>query len=222
MRPRLTVLLAGLLLMTNLPMAGAHSVTDYPAYGWQYSITSRVFYQAPNNWPNGYNARTEDAMTKWNNVTSSNLSFSLAGNASSDSWGCGTDWDLVTTANLSGTYGDATLCPATNSTTRIRVNTDYSWYTGSSTPNPNNQPDLQATMTHELGHTHQAWHLCTSGGPDDPCPGHHFDPSNNGLICDSGDLPNYATMCSPAPSTGEMWRLRSLETHDKDLVQAMY
>lgn len=211
--------------MVSAAPAAAHSVNDYPTdAGWQYTILSRVFYQAPNDWPNGYNNRTEDAMATWTNLTGSSLSFSLAGNASTDSWSCGTNWDLVTTADLaSGTYGAALLCPATNSTTRIRVNTDYTWYTGDTTPNhPNNQPDLQGTMTHELGHAHQAWEVCTNGSSSDPCPGKHFDPSNNALVCDESDLPNYHTMCSPAPDTGETWRRRSLETHDEDLVEAMY
>ena len=148
-----SALLATIVLFAGSSVASAHSVNDYPSAGWQYTILSRVYYQAPNDWPNGYNNRTEDAMAKWTNVSGSAISFSLAGNAASDSWSCGTGWDLVTTANLaSGTLGSATLCPATNSTVRIRVNTDYTWYTGSTTPNPNNQPDLQATMTHELGH----------------------------------------------------------------------
>jgi hypothetical protein len=217
-------LLAAAVLFTGSSIASAHSVNNYPtSAGWKYTILNRVFYQAPNNWPNAYNNRAEDAMTKWTNVSGSAISFSLAGNASTDSWSCGTDWDLVTTANFtSGACGSATLCNATNSTVRIRINTDYTWYTGSTTPNPNNQPDLQATITHELGHAHQAWAECTNGASNDPCPGHHYDPSNNGLICDSSELTNYHTMCSPAPSTGETWRRRSLETHDEDLVQAMY
>lgn len=206
------------------PAAFAHSVDDYPtSAGWKYTILSRVFYQAPNNWPNTYNPRTRDAMERWTDLTGSNLSFSLAGDASTDTWSCGTAWDLVTTADLLfGTYGATSLCSATNSTTRIRVNTDYSWYTGSMTPNPGNQPDLQGTMTHEFGHAHQAWAICTNGASEDPCPGAHFDPTYNGMICDSSDLMTYHTMCSPAPVTGETWRRRSLETHDEDLVVAMY
>lgn len=162
-------------------------------------------------------------MARWTNLSGSSLSFSLAGDASQNGWSCGTAWDHLTTANLaSGVAGDATLCSATNSTTRIRLNTDFTWYTGSSTPNPSNQYDVQATMTHELGHAHQAWAACTDGGARDPCRGAHYDSTYNGAICNSSDPQTYHTMCAVGLPGNDKWRFRSTETHDEDLVEGMY
>lgn len=60
------------------------------------------------------------------------------------------------------------------------------------------------------------------GGDDDPCHGSHYDSTYNGAICDVSDLQNYHTMCAKSLSGDEKWRRRSLETHDKDLVNDMY
>lgn len=209
----------------------AHSVNDYPGNGWKYTSSNltRTFLQAPNNWPNAYNARTSDAMATWTNLSGSQLSQILSGDASSDSWSCASSsHNLVTTASIAGsTIAQTTTCIAQNSPVRIRLDTNETWYTAASTPNPANQRDLQAVMTHELGHAHQAWLVCTDGGTSDPCEGKHFDPTNNGAICDAQDLPNFHTMCGGAsgnPPLGgsEQWRARSIETHDRDLVEAMY
>lgn len=55
MKSRLAPLLAGLILVTGpVAPARAHSIDDYPtSAGWKYTILSRVFYQAPDNWPRG-------------------------------------------------------------------------------------------------------------------------------------------------------------------------
>jgi hypothetical protein len=219
----LTFVIAALSLA--LPTSLAHSVVDYPAQGWKYSpsLRNRIYFQAPTIWPNGYNARTVDAMTRWNNLGGSGLTFSLAGDAASDSWSCGTSWDHLMTADLmSGTLASTAQCEDENSTARIRVNTDYSWYTGSSTPNPANQRDLQGVLTHELGHAHQAWGSCTDGSDDDPCHGMHFDSTYNGAICDSLDFQGYHTMCQFALGGTNGYRWRSTETHDEDVVEDMY
>jgi hypothetical protein len=156
--------------------ASAHSVDDYPANGWQYTILSRVYYQAPNNWPNGLNARTNDAMASWNALSGSALHLDLSGNAPSDSWSCGTSYDFVTQLQLmNGGVAATSTCVTATSTVRIALDPDVSFHTGKPTPNPANQEDLQAVMTHELGHAHQAWIVCTNGGNGDPCPGAHFD-----------------------------------------------
>lgn len=221
--PRIVGLFSVGVLLGLTSSSQAHNVADYPANGWKYTILSRVFYQSPNSWPNSYNARTTDAMDKWNAVSSMSLTRSLAGDATSDSWSCGTSYDFLKEVSLGGgaQIADTLVCPAANSTVRIRVNSDYTFYTGSSTPNPNSQEDLQGIMTAELGHAVQAWGACTNGDPADPCPGGHYDPINNGLICDMTDLTSYSTMCNGI-ATQYTWRWRSLEMHDMDLPQAMY
>lgn len=205
--------------------AHAHNVADYPAYGWKYTILSRVFYQSPSGWPNTYNARTTDAMQSWNNVSSMSLTRSLAGNAPSDTWMCGASFDFLKTATAlaHNVVARTTACPTTNSTVRIQLNTaDYDFYNGSVTPNPAGTQDLQGNMTHELGHGLQAWGFCTDGSPQDPCAGAEYDPIFNFAICNPSDMPSFSTMCIGGIDDFKTWRLRSLETHDTDLPQAMY
>lgn len=218
------LLVAGL-LVSQAAVAGAHSVADYPAYGWKYTILTRVFYQAPNAWPDRFNAPTSAMMDDWNAIGSMNLVRSLAGNASTGTWSCGTSFDLVRTDNNmpAGIGMTTTLCNDLNSTVRIRVNTgDYTWYTGSSTPNPQGEADFRGSIKHELGHALQAWGVCTSFPTDvDPCPGGHFDPANDPARCDLSDMLSYHTMCYSIPEAST-WRQRTLETHDIDLAQAMY
>lgn len=218
------MLAAGLLVAGNVGTASAHLVSDYPALGWKYTVLSRVFYQAPTKWPATYNARTQDAMATWTNLSGSSLSFSLGPVATTDSWSCGTAWDLVTTdATLaSGVLARTTQCSTQNNTARIRLNPDYTWYTGSATPNPSSQQDLQGVLTHELGHAHQAWGVCTDGLTNDPCRGMHYDSTYNAALCDSTNPQGYHTMCSSALAGTNGYRWRPLESHDIDLVEAMY
>jgi hypothetical protein len=125
---------------------------------------------------------------------------------------------------MPGLRGAALVCPSLNSTVRITLSTAYNWYTGASTPNPSPQVDVQAIVTHELGHAHQAWTHCTDGDADDkdPCHGNHYDPTYNGAICDLSTPANYSTMCYLVLSGTNNWRWRNLETHDVDLVESMY
>lgn len=75
----------GRLLLVTLCLALAtvelayahHSVSQYPNFGWKYTILNRRFYQAPTDWPNTYNGRAGDAMQRWTGLTGSNLSFDL-------------------------------------------------------------------------------------------------------------------------------------------------
>lgn len=214
-----------LMILGQTSTATAHSVSDYPSFGWQYTILNRVFYKAPNAWPDRFTNPTSAMMDDWNAIGSMNLVRSLAGDASTGSWSCGTSFDLVRTDNTmpAGVYMSTTVCSATNSTTRIRVNTgDFDWYTDSSTPNPSGQADLRGVMKHELGHALQAWVFCTNNPDnDDPCPGAHYDPTYNAALCDTSDWPGYHTMCSSVQES-QTWRWRTLETHDIDLPQAMY
>jgi len=117
---------------------------------------------------------------------------------------------------------ETTTCWAVNSTARILVDPTPNWWTDSSTPNPVAREDFQGAITHELGHALQAWGRCTDGDSQDPCHGMHYDTQYNGLICDSSAYATYSTMCQLAPYGDDYWRIRSLEEHDKDLVQGMY
>lgn len=225
-RLTLTLLLVTIFTVGTVQSASAHLVADYPTpYGWKYTILSRVFKQAPTAWPDAYNARATAAMATWTNLPGSALSFSLGANASTDAWACGTAWDLLTTAPLPlGVLGAIDVCSTPNSTTRILMSSNVAYYTGASTPNPPNNPDLQASVTHELGHAHQAWGHCTDGTPGDvdPCQGNHYDSTFNAAICNASTPAQYSTMCTPALSGSNSWRRRSLETHDIDLVENMY
>jgi len=201
--------------------ASAHSIGDYPSNGWQYTILNRVFYTAPNNWQTSFNARTDAAMATWTGLSGSNLSQQRGGVAASDSWACGAAYDLLAYESIpSGALASTTVCTPVNSTVRIRMKTGVSWYTGSSTPNSSGTYDFQGFMTHELGHAHQAWMFCTSGSSE-PCPGGHYDTTYNLPLCDTSTPAQIHTMCRSV-STTNSWRWRSLETHDRDLVEGAY
>jgi hypothetical protein len=205
--------------------ARAHNISDYPGDGgWKYTILNRIFYTHPTQWPSSFNNRTDDAMAKWTSLTGSGLSQQRNGTAPTGNWSCGAAFDMLRYAFLSGpALGATLLCTPVNSTVRITMDTAANWYTGSSTPDPSNQPDFQGLITHELGHAHQAWAVCTND-PDatDPCPGNHYDTTHNGAICDQSGMPaQYSTMCTSV-STTNSWRWRSLETHDQDLVESAY
>lgn len=88
--------------MANAVGVSAHSISDYPANGWQYTILSRVFYTAPNNWQSSFNARTDDAMGTWTGLTGSNLAQQRGGQAASDSWACGASYDFLTNEDPPG------------------------------------------------------------------------------------------------------------------------
>jgi hypothetical protein len=149
------------------------------------------------------------------------LSQQRGGQAASNTWVCGTSYDLlIREAPSGGAAASTTVCGAVNSTVRIRVNPSYTWYTGSSTPNPSGTTDLQGLITHELGHAHQAWIVCTSGTAE-PCPGGHYDTTFNFPLCDTSTPAQLHTMCRSV-SMANSWRIRSLETHDRDLVEAAY
>jgi len=216
-----------MLLLLGMAPAFAHNVSDYPANGWQYSpsLYTRNFYTAPVSWPTDWNARADDAMATWTAVAGDGLVFNRAGVAGQDAgWVCGDSYDFLNDAETqNGVLAATTLCPDSNSTVRMRFNVeDYDWYHGASTPNTSTLWDMQGVMTHELGHVHQAWAVCTSGGPFDPCPGNHYDSTYNGAICDSSDLANSSTMCQDLFTIAASWRERTLETHDEDLAAGMY
>lgn len=201
--------------------ASAHSVSDYPSHGWQYTILNRVFYTAPNNWQSSFNARTDAAMATWTGLTGSNLSQQRGGQAASDSWVCGTSYDFLSyTAIPSGALAQTEVCITVNSTVRVTMSNATSWYTGSSTPNPSGTYDFQGLITHELGHAHQAWMFCTSGSAE-PCPGGHYDTTYNSALCDTSTPAQLHTMCRTV-SQANSWRERTVETHDRDLVEAAY
>jgi hypothetical protein len=102
------------------------------------------------------------------------------------------------------------------------MDSDVGWYTGTQSPQPGNLWDFWGVMTHELGHAHQAWIACTDGGTGDPCDGAHYDTTNNLAICDlSGAPASFHTMCVSS-GIGNSWRLRTLEAHDRDLVESAY
>lgn len=218
-----------LVLVTGSPTAGAHQPADYP-FAWTYTITNRVFFQGnPNIWPGAaWDARAEDAMGRWNAVSGVPLTFSLGGNADPEDVACG-DRDLMEYGDVDGPggfIGVTIWCSAMNSTVQIVIDSDDNpWYSGAATPNDSNKWDLQGLLTHEFGHATRGWLKCVA--PDqnktkDPCSGMHYDSAHNGLICDKADLSNYSTMCDSMPSKVESWRTRSLETHDKDILQNAY
>jgi hypothetical protein len=101
----------------------AHDVAQYPgAFGWKYTITSRVFYHSPNeptNWPNGWTARTNDAMDRWNAIPGMSLTRSLGGAAGQNTWSCGESFDFIAKGPTTpGTVAETTTCSSTNSTVR--------------------------------------------------------------------------------------------------------
>jgi len=201
--------------------ASAHSVNDYPSNGWKYTITTRTFRTAPNDWQSTFNARTDAAMATWTALGGSNLVQQRGGVATSDNWVCGTGYDFLRYAAIpSGSAGQTQVCQAVNSTVQITMKNPANWYTGSSTPNPANTTDFQGIIAHELGHAHQAWMFCTSGSGE-PCPGGHYDTTYNLPLCDTGTPAQLHTMCRSVTAANS-WRQRSLETHDVDLVEAMY
>lgn len=201
--------------------ASAHSISDYPSNGWQYTILNRVFYTAPNNWNSSFNRGTDAGMARWTGLAGSNLSQQRNGTAPSNSWACGTAYDFITRESIpSGALASTTVCMPVNSTVRIRISTGVSWHTGSSTPNPSGTYDFEGFVTHELGHAHQAWMFCTSGSGE-PCPGGHYDTTHNFPLCDTSTPAQLHTMCRSV-SSANSWRWRSLEAHDRDLVEAAY
>jgi hypothetical protein len=220
----------GFLVAAPLLVASAHQPSDYPGVGgWKYTYLNRVFYQSPTTWPNSYNARTNDAMAHWNNVSGSALTFDLAGNAASNGWNCDTDHDLLKSGDLDGlAYAETGTCEASQTPVRITVNSvnGFYFFTGADPDNmPSGYVDLEGVLTHEFGHALRGWGQCQHpDDPDedvDPCHGSHYDSQINGLICDQSDWQAYATMCWGIPKN-ETWRNRSLEAHDRDLVAAKY
>lgn len=210
-------------LALNPISASGHSVTDYPSFGWKYTVLSRVFYTHPTKWPSTFNTRTDAAMAAWNALAGSNLGISRGGTAPSNSWACGSSYDVLTRLSLGNAYAATSVCSPANSTTRIAVNNGtYTYYTGTSTPNPSTQVDLQGIISQEFGHAQQAWNFCTDGGSGDPCAGEHYDTTYNAAICDIVNAPAlYSTMCATI-SIAESWRERTLEVHDVDLIEALY
>lgn len=202
----------------------AHQVAQYPtSAGWKYTVLNRVFYQAPTDWPNAYNARTQDAMATWTDLNHAEISFLLGGDAPDNNWSCGTSYDFLKETDVPAPGKmSTTVCNAFNSTTRIKVDPVGGWYTGVSTPEPIFDNDFQGFITHEFGHALQAWDHCTDGNVNDtdPCEGAHYDTTYNGLICDGYRPAISSTMCQSAaePSSQD----RSLEEHDRDLVNDMY
>jgi hypothetical protein len=201
----------------------AHDRADYPGnHAWKYSSGNRhrVYYKNPNNWSNNFNPRVLDAMDAWNNVSGSTMSFDLAGFAASGIWACGAPYDFMTKASISSGYAGLThSCAAPDSTVLIRFNEDKDWYTGASTPSTDGYIDVQGLTEHELGHSMQAWAECTNAQDEDPCPGYHYDSEHNGLICSNEDATR-STMCRYLPDPSS--KARSLEEHDRDLIQAAY
>ncbi len=213
--------LVGLVVGSALS-ASAHMINEYPSgNGWKYTILNRVFRTAPNLWQTSYNTRVDAAMATWTALAGSSLSQQRGSQAASDTWMCGTAYDfLVSETPPNGSLASTTLCVAANSTVRIRVNPSATWYTGSTTPNPAGTYDLQGLLSHELGHAHQAWQVCTMGTME-PCPGGHYDTTNNFPLCDTSTPAQLHTMCRSI-SQANSWRWRSLETHDRDLAEFAY
>lgn len=212
--------MAGFVTASSLG-ASAHSISAYPSNGWQYTILNRVFYTAPNWWQSSFNARTDAAMATWTGLAGSNLSQQRAGSAAFDTWVCGASYDFLVWGGIpSGSLAQTQVCLPVNSTVKITMKTDVSWYTGSSTPNPAGTYDFQGFITHELGHAHQAWMFCTSGSGE-PCQGGHYDTTWNPVECNTSTPAQLHTMCRSVSPTNS-WRWRSLEAHDRDLVEAAY
>jgi hypothetical protein len=228
----LTVTCAALLLPTAV---AAHPWADWHIHRWTTTViggiqTDRnVDWRFVDNVPSGdgTRARIRDAAARWSNVGTS-LSFNFGSNeAAGLGWGtCPNSYqdDRVGWTNIGSSgfshsepLGQAQNCHFSSNTNaawsfKIRFNKDAPWYTGTGTP-PSDRYDLWSLAMHEFGHVTGRY----KGGDGNG----HFRESSD--YCPGPKSSSFSwrhTMC-PSIYIGKT-NQRTLETHDKDVLQNAY
>lgn len=185
--------------------------TEAPAGHWWSTYT--VHWRFRDNYPESLKAAANLAFTQWNSTHSQTSpepyyindgTTTYVGNYADP---CTNSYNLVYYRNLSADYldpniiGDTRWCETSGLVSRfnLAINNQKSWWGGQGAPGPT-QLDVQAVVTHEVGHA-TGWYG-------------HFD----GAGAECGADPH--TMC-PSINPGTTAK-RTVETHDIHTFLAAY
>lgn len=162
-------------------------------------------------------ARLASARTEWNSVVDSTFDFagylgynpSVVWTGSTCTTGSVNTVSIMSVAGI-GVAGSTSQCidGANFDRMAIRLNSNLTWFNGSSGDIPSGQYDLWALITHELGHS--------SGFGMGSGVSVHFSGSR---VCPGGDDPAQSTMCAGSPLV-RFWR--SLRWHDETVIAFEY
>jgi Matrixin len=214
-------------MLVPAPRAMAHP--DGSFYGlWWHGPQKPVVWHFEDDFPTAGNRRDRvlDAISTWESA-SGDLTFDKEPDFAATTLNCPQEgnswigWPFID--GEGGTLGETRVCkfsefPNQARSFYVRLDRDEPWHSATSTPPPDEETDLQAIATHELGHA------TGFGFPTGDVKG-HWGVNANGTI-DQTELQNLCqttpieTMC-PVYEPGTAY-IRSLETHDLHTFSARY